>query len=68
MPRYSKEIKELGERNRLTMLKHDTFHEWQKAHLMMKGRIDDYEKAYNYINRGAGDEQEVIELRPSDED
>lgn len=68
MPRYSKDVKELGEKNRHSMMKHDTFHEWQKTHLKMKGRMGEYEKAYNYVKKGAGDVEADTGLRSTNED
>ena len=64
----TKKIKELAARNEKTMAKCPTFKVWQKKHLKNKARADDYSKAFDYIQKGEDDGQEVIGLRPVHED
>ena len=61
MPRISTKIKELGEKNRLTMEGCETFKEWKVRFLRNKDRGSDYEKAFNFIK--ADDVEETPRLR-----
>lgn len=61
MPRISRQIKELGEKNRLTMEGCESFTEWSVKFLRNKERISDYEKAFKFIK--ADDVEETPRLR-----
>lgn len=66
MPRISRQIKELGEKNRSTMEACEDFKEWKGRFLRNKERLSDYEKAFNFIK--ADDVEETPRLRSSNED
>lgn len=60
MARISNDVKALGEKNRATMSKCPSFKVWVKRHLKNQARIEEYEKAFNFIQKGSDDEQDII--------
>jgi len=68
MPRISREVKALGEAHRKTMSGCPNFNIWVRKFLNCRDRLDDYEKAYNYVHKGGEDEQTISGPRPFNED
>ena len=60
MPRYNKEVREIAEKNRDSMIKMPMFELWKRKHLKVLDRQDEYRKAYDLVHKGEQDEQEDI--------
>lgn len=68
MARISNEVKEIAEKNRKTMTDCPMFELWVHKYLRNRDRLEDYRKAFNYINKGGSDDKEDSGLGCSIED
>jgi hypothetical protein len=57
MPRVSKEISEIAEKNSATMVKCPNFTVWAHRHLANRERLDEYRKAFELVHKGAEDDE-----------
>lgn len=61
MARISNDTKRLGEKHRPTMEKTPNFKIWAKRYLACKDRIEEFEKAFNFITKEADNDEEIIQ-------
>lgn len=58
MPRVSRTVRDIAEKNRGTMEKTTLFELWVVRFLKNRDRLEEYRKAYDLVNGGGDDSQQ----------